>query len=312
MRTNRLLVVALVAPLAAACAGGPDLSPDAQGAQAGAARVQLIVTRTLPSSADVRVDADARFVRYSGVGADSAQTLAGIVSPDAIALGTCGVLDPGQAVDSALSNQPSSQIDLRLVDAGALRLQIGDGLSLQLLPERAPDILPFLSGVQYGASEVTQAPVLDGADVRFAAAGGDAVDDLGAFGTVATFPSEVRIAQVAGMDPNAGPVVVSLRTPPVNVRWLPDPAPGPDDAVYVELRTLADSAASFACHVADEGSVDIPITAAQSLPDAARGDGSVWLSVTRVRTLSLDAPAFGGSSVLAIGSRLSTPVTLVP
>jgi len=299
----------------AACAGGAPLSPDAQGPGGTLARVQLVTTRSLPDGT-AQAEAEARFLRYTGVGAADAATLSGLASPDTIPGGSCALFDPTASVDAALAKLGGAGeggLDLELLAAGPLSFRVGGALGVELAAQRTPDLLPFLSGVEYGSRVPMPADPLDNADVTFAAPGApgaDSGDALGPFGASGTLPPDVRLVSVAGDDPTAGSVVAPAGSW-IEVRWQPDAAALPSDAVYVELRALPQSAAELVCRVADSGEFQFPAASASQLPDRAQADGSVWIAVLRTRTTPLTLPGLGSSaSELVLGSREGVPVTL--
>lgn len=226
------------------CGNTRDLPADASGdpalgeATRSLVRIDVEYARTSGAS-DVRLDAQAYFVRYRGLDDRQVPTLLGF--PPAVSLGPdrCLVIDDRAALDRALATR-SAVADLALLDAGRVELRAG-AEPLPLWTRHYPELVPGLTGTVYGATGSVPSAVVLGATHTIATEGG----------------SEVGPFSVSAVAPPAFPDASVERTPAgLRLKWTPVGS----GTLDVEVRSgLPRSARTVMCRVPDQaGAYTVP------------------------------------------------------
>lgn len=197
----------------------------------------------------------AQFVRYRALDRELvARMLALPLDPhhDLPALDRCSVYDLSidQAASVALETETPGTVEL--LEAGDLEVHSG-GRSVTLLPRHFPGLLPFISGVVYGESQVTRVELAQKVQAR--TAGGASV---GSFQASARIPRLPMITGLAGSGPSAR---VSLTAgQDLSLRWQPRVSVDVPAVTYLELRHHRGDKRDLAlrCQVRDDGAFTVP------------------------------------------------------
>jgi hypothetical protein len=233
----------------------------------------------------VAISATARFAEFRGVGEQMARARANLpeLPWDYLRADTCtavsGPSDPGESVGGDTSSR-----ELNLLDGGDMRLGLGT-TSVVVPLALVPDLVPWVSGVEYSLSDAYRMqwrPEPDGRMPLRINLAGSADDDLSGFSVDAAFPEPLGLS--------AQPT----DTGRVRLQWIPSQVGS--DTVTARLRGEGEGAPELACLFSDTGHAEIDLQAFAPNERSSRGEWIVTLS--RIEHTSVDAAGFSGIDVL--------------
>ena len=213
------------------------------------------------------------------------------------------ILNPGQcALESALwpnahEGDAEAGQELVLVDAGELEVQVGD-TRLDVPLSLVPDLLPYMSGVEYAYFADDLDP-FDGAEAVTVAAAGGLSDDLPAFTVEGTLPAPLALSYTADD-------LASIDAGALVVRWNLDESASPSESQpesqTVGLRLtpmLGDDPLGddVVCLVSDRGQTRLELAELRTLGFAADAD-SVRIEASRSRASLFDVGAWAGTELV--------------
>lgn len=261
-------------------------------------RVHLVLS-TLPGLDDTDVDEGApegfeltaRFAMVRGLDEEFVRARADM--PDLIE----DLLNPGQcAAEGALwATDLAPELaepghELVLVDAGELQVQVGDA-RLDVPLSLVPDLLPYMSGVEY-AYFSDNGPVLDEVDAVTVAAAGGLTDDLPGFTVESPLPTAIDLSytaeDLAELD-SAGALVV---------RWAPETVE--DGTLGLRFTPLLGDEPvgdDILCVVSDRGQTRLELSQLRTLGLAADAD-SIRVEASRTRASLFDVGAWAGTELV--------------
>lgn len=263
---------------------------EAQG-PARLARIHLIVQPAPdPLGTEPQLDVTARFVRYRGLDDDFVRGRVGVVplAHERLAIGQCQSADLLEQIESGERPLGGTR-ELLLIDAGNLRVRLG-GVQLEVPLVLLPDLLPYMSGVEY-------AEVLDALPTVF---------------SIGDERTDVALELEGSSDEEVPPTVVRARLPrrlelqtqgtfdsdALALTWRTDPeASGPlilRIASYVGSEPLGNE---VVCAVDDDGEYRLDLVALRELGLGAAGEG-LRVSAARVAASSFEAGEFTGGEVI--------------
>lgn len=238
--------------------------PDAGSSSFARLRITLSVTR----DGQTALASEARLLRFRDVDPESAGVLAGASVPslDELPLGRCVRVDGDQLLAEALAGS-SPDAAVAMLDAGEVVVRAGDR-AVRLTPRYVPEVVPFVSGVEYEAEEDTigRLPPLSlrAGDEAFVSAFGG--QDVGRFDATATIPSVPRVV-AAGLDADGN----------LRVRWVAEPDAA--DGVVVSVAS-GHGGGTLRCRVANGATY---LTIPRTLIDSGEGSSeTVELAVERI------------------------------
>ncbi|MCR9164328.1 MAG: hypothetical protein NXI35_26860 [bacterium] len=216
------------------------------------------------------------------------------------------MLSPGQcAVESALWPTDLDDIpaepghELVLVDAGDLEVQLGE-TRLDVPLSLVPDLLPYMSGVEY-AYFSESSPALDEADQVVVAAAGGQSDDLPPFSVDSPLPDAIDLSYTAED-------LASLDDDALVLRWNARLADGDRDDAEAEafgmrLTPLSGGVGGeplgddLLCVVSDLGQTRLELGYLRTLGFAADAD-AVRIEASRTRASLFDVGAWAGTELV--------------
>ena len=299
-----MLALGIAVGLAACSDAGPGQGTGEGGDEAEALRLGRVhvVLSTVEQDRDQEAEEDededgfeltARFAMVRGLDeefvrarADMPELLEDMLSP-----GQCAVEGALWPTDLDAPAEPGHE--LVLVDAGDLEVQLGE-TRLDVPLSLVPDLLPYMSGVEY-AHFSESAPSLDDADqVTVAAAGGQS-DDLPAFAVDSPLPEAIDLSYTAED-------LASLDDDALVLRWNADDASDDEDDATIGLRLtpmlggepLGDD---FVCVVSDVGQTRLGLAYLRTLGFAADAD-AVRVEASRTRASLFDVGAWAGTELV--------------
>lgn len=302
VRAHTLLALGFAVGLSACSDAGPGTGTGEGGADEAEAlrlgRVHLVLS-TLPTDDPETTETDdaldgfeltARFAMVRGLDEEFVRARADM--PDLLE----DLLNPGQcAAESSLwafdlppeTAEPGHE--LVLVDAGELEVQLGD-TRLEVPLSLVPDLLPYMSGVEY-AYFAERSPSLDETDAVTVAAAGGLTDDLPAFTVDSPLPSAIELSYTAED-------LASLDQGALVVRWNADTV----DEATMGLRftpTLGDEPVGddILCLVNDRGQARLELSELRTLGFAPDADG-VRVEASRTRASLFDVGAWAGTELV--------------
>jgi hypothetical protein len=180
--------------------------------------------------------------------------------------------------------------ELVLVDAGELQVQVGDA-RLDVPLSLVPDLLPYMSGVEY-AYFSDNGPVLDEVDAVTVAAAGGLTDDLPGFTVESPLPTAIDLSytaeDLAELD-SAGALVV---------RWAPETVE--DGTLGLRFTPLLGDEPvgdDILCVVSDRGQTRLELSQLRTLGLAADAD-SIRVEASRTRASLFDVGAWAGTELV--------------
>ncbi len=220
----------------------------------------------------------AQFVRYSALDQEQVARLLGLpLDPeeDLPALDLCRTYDlsiPPEAEEALVEGSPAN---VELLEAGDLQIQAQEK-TISLMPRHFPGLLPFISGVIYGESQLTMDKQPQ--QISASSSGGEAV---GNFYAQLSTPALPRLTSLGNAQPAAQVTVEGGG--PLAVRWR-SASPAPEDVTYLELRyTQEKQEVALRCRVRDDGAFSIPRAMLAGV------EGRATLELTRLRRSSFSA-----------------------
>ena len=163
----------------------PVLAPEREGKEQEAhALVRVDVQYHRAGQDEVKLDAQAYFVRYRGLDDSQAPTLLGFHGMRATGIERCVSIDDKAALDRALASRAATA-EVELLDAGRLELRAGD-LHLPLDARHYPELVPGVVGTVYGATGSTPTHLILGAMHTLSTDGGG---EVGPFSVSARAPT---------------------------------------------------------------------------------------------------------------------------
>lgn len=293
-------VLALVFVWAAACSGR-DVSRDAGESLRSLVRVDLSYTRADgAASAEPRFDAQAHFVRYRSLDPARVPTLLGFTDFDGIPLDACRASNGVADLDEALASDLSSRgfpAEVSLLDAGRIEVR-GPADRGALLPHHYPELVPFVSGVVYGADEAR--PIQLGLAQTYQVSG-EGGEDVGPFLATATAPHAFPVVSASAL----------RRTFDLDVRWSDAPDFTDADPLLLEVKWSSRSGAhTVRCRVRDDGQFNVPHETFDAIPSPSLLS-SATVTATRVSRSPLSAPGVGRGE-LTVELRDAAPLQVLP
>jgi hypothetical protein len=262
--------VCVAAGLLGACVsdGLRHAPPDAGTASFARVEVRL----ALPRGGEPGVESRAAFVRFAGVDAEAALTLAGAGGGELdLAPGRCARVSSDARLDGALS-ATAPDATVWTLDAGDLAVQAAGRLD-RLTAGHAPELLPFVTGPVY-AAQGGAAPEWGTGEVRVTGFGGDGVAPFDASGAIPPLP---RVLEVNGVPVGDAPATIEPGTH-LLVRWAGAGAAAAGDEVSVVLEWGVDGE-EIRCRPGDGSAVVVPRALLATLDTGA----PVTLAVERTR-----------------------------
>ncbi len=277
---RRLAPIALAVVFAAGCTGR-DAVRDAGDAVRGLVRVDLSYTHTagmLPG--DARFDAQARFVRYRSFDTASVPTILGIADFESLPLDGCKASDGTAELDSALAaDSVAPTAEVALLDAGNLDLR-GPIDRAAITERHYPELVPFVSGVDYGGDEMSPVALALGQPYQVVGEGGN---EVGPFSATVTAPRSFPTLSVDLLH----------RGSDLDVRWSTETAPT-SEPLLIEARwsSRIGGTHTVRCRVRDDGAFSIAHDAFAELP-ATTALSSATVTATRLQRAPFVAPGAG-------------------
>lgn len=288
--------------LAAACSPAEEVESSQgsrEGEERGAgaarlARIHVIVQATPdPLGSEPQLDVTARFARYRGLDDDFVRARVGVapLASERLAVGQCLSAELLEAVDAS-ERRPAGARELQLIDAGNLRLRLA-GAPIEVPLVLLPDLLPYMSGVEY-------AQVIDAMPSVFSLVGerapvtidleGSSDEEVPATSLQAHLPRPLELETVGTFERDV-----------LELSWRPDAATaGP---VVVRLASYVGSEPlgnEVICALADTGGYRLDLRDLRDLGLGAVGEG-LRVSASRAAVTSFDAGEFvGGELILEI------------
>jgi len=298
METMRRVFLAVFALVFAAGCSGRDAVHDAGDPARSLIRVDLSYTHTAGAS-DVKFDAQGHFVRYRAFDPQSVPTILGFADFDAIPLDTCRIQDGTAALDQALGADPANGVpaEVALLDAGRIDVR-GPVDRSTLRAAHYPELVPFVSGVVYGADEARPLGLSVGQPYEIIGQGGE---EVGRFEATVSAP---RNFPSLTLDPlrRSAPGVSDLF-----VRWAPAEADAEPLFLEVKWSSRAGSRA-VRCRVTDDGEFAVPRSSFDSLPSSF---GSASVMASRIARAPFLAPG-AGRGELSVQLRDIAPLQVAP
>jgi hypothetical protein len=268
-----VVVLAGLAPLPLACGGTGELHTIAPPSGSYARVTVAYVHRHGAPAHQDELEAEAQFVSYSNAEAPAVAALLG-QPPEPTRRGECRIIDRRARSEHAGATA-GPDVEIALLDAGDLEVHGPTGRT-HLTPRRHPDLVPFVAGVFYAASEPpTLLEPTPAGEVQILGTGGP---EIGPFTVTVPFPLEAPALDVnwsaAGLD----------------LRWR---SADEEEGVAVEIRDAhGDGSRSLACLTADDGAFVVPAALIQVL--AAR---ELQVTATRQRRQSFTADGIDSGEV---------------
>jgi len=221
----------------------------------------------------------AQFVRYSYLDRHQVARLLGLP------------LDPERDLPSldqcktyALSSNANTEEDLidgrpgkvELLEAGDLQVQTRGRAVASLMPRHFPGLIPFVSGVIYGESQVTMNKQPE--QIKASSLGGEGV---GRFFSQLSSPALPRLIRLGDALPTAQATLPRDRD--LALQWNSAKA-SPEDVTYVELHyNLGEQELALRCRLRDDGEFSIPRVMLSNV------NGKATLKLSRLRRRFFDA-----------------------
>jgi len=264
-------------------------------------RVHLVLS-SLPSPPETELEADsadgfeltARFAMVRGLDEEFVRARADMpdLLEDLLNPGQCAAESSLWATDLAPENAEPGH-ELLLVDAGEFEVRVGD-TRLEVPLSLVPDLLPYMSGVEY-AYFSENGPMLDDAEAVTVLAAGGLTDDLPAFTVESPLPAAIDLnytaEDLASVDAPGGGALV--------VRWAEDAASSSGTIGLRFTPLLGDEPVGddILCVVEDRGQTRLELSQLRTLGLAADAD-MVRVEASRVRASLFDVGAWAGTELV--------------
>ena len=255
--------------------------PEARDAGMRLGRIHLLLqpTNALTAQEEPEFEITARFAYFRGLDEEFVRGRVGLPVPPErmLALGQCLDSERLEPNDARANDTDGSSRELVLIDAGNLRVEL-DGTMFDVPLSLVPDIVPYMSGVEY-VQIIDELPsvLLAGPGRVTVEAEGAQEDQLPPFRVSGTLPAALELRQ-------APSDVAELGEDAMVLRWTPDPES--DEPVVVRVVALSDSNDVFGreitCVVADHGEARLDLVSLRTLGLGAPGPLRVLASRTHV------------------------------
>jgi hypothetical protein len=272
---------------------------DAESEALRLGRIEVVLdSKTEPTDEGLQVTARFAFVRGLDEDFVRARLSMPLLTHDVVKPGSC-VVDDFYASDATLGPADGPR-ELLLVDAGDLRLKIGDE-RIAVPVSLVPDLVPFMSGVEYVYYGEAVATDTDGDHQLVVEAGGSQTDELPPFVAEGRVPRPIELT-AATYD------LEGMRRDALVLGW----APGDAETITFRITAMAGSEPvgdDLLCVARDEpGTTGIALASlrALGLPDHA---DSVRVQASRFYTSTFEAGEFSGTE-LVIERRSSASTVL--
>lgn len=303
VRASAIIALGLAVGLTACSDAGLGNGADEGGLDEAEAlrlgRVHLVVSMldeaVVPDASEVQADASgfeltARFAMVRGLDEEFVRARADM--PDLLE----DLLNPGQcASESALwpvdltAGTLESGHELVLVDAGDLEVELGQ-TRLDVPLSLVPDLLPYMSGVEY-AYFSDAAPALEDVDAVSVAAAGGLTDDLPAFAVESPMPAAIDLTYTTED-------LASLAAGALVVRWnAEDYDDGTLGLRFTPLLGEEPLGDDIFCLVGDSGQTRLDLAELRTLGLAPDADG-VRVEASRTRASLFDVGAWTGTELV--------------
>lgn len=299
------LALALLGSGATGCAGeelgsGQAHEPELESLRLG--RVHVVLEPETDPADEPYDDLDAfevtaRFAFVRGLDEDfvRARIDMPVLPSDVVPPGACAASDQ-LATGSTESSDAPSRGELLLVDAGDLRMQIGSGsdAAFEVPMSLVPDLLPYMSGVEYLYYSEELPPDLpaDGGAAVVVESKASPSEELPAFRAEGTIPSALAL-HVTEDD------LQELARGALVLRWQGTDS-NDDDVVTVRLTGLQGGepvGSELTCVLFDEGQSRLSFDSLRTLGLMLDAE-ALRVTVSRLHAASFDAGDFVGSELL--------------
>lgn len=276
--------------LATACAGEIDDAPsDAEAERLHLGRVHVLLEPgdETEDGEPAAFEVTARFAYVRGFDEDVARARIdmAVLPHDSLRVGEC-VPSDHLAVPSDVEAEGDVQ-ELVLLDAGDLQVRIG-GEQLRVPLSLVPDLLPYMSGVEY-LYYGNELPEVDGAPDLAVTASGSVTDELPPFRADGIVPKALGLgaspAELGALDQDA-----------LALHWQE----AGDDVITLRIVGLTDAETTgteLTCVLEDRGAarLDLGYLRARGLSSEA---ASFQVTASRLHTSTFDAGDFAGSELV--------------
>jgi len=299
--TRALQVLALVASLAGlgalACSSqeepwGPTPRAEVEGEVGRLARIHVALAPAPDVIAgDPQLDVRARFAAFRGleVGLVRARVGLGPLPHERVGLGSCVIADHVDGLGEAEPRSQRAERELLLLDGGDLRIRAG-GVDLEVPLVLVPDLLPYMSGVEYELV-VPSLPSVFALDeralVELELGGGD--EELPPSLIKAALPGRIDLRAEA----TPGAALVDLV-------WSPDPRGAKDAALLLRLGAYVGGEAighEVVCSVVDRGTLRLDVEELRRLGLGGAGEG-LRIVASRTSTSTFEVGEFSGGELI--------------
>jgi hypothetical protein len=257
-------------------------------------RVDVSYTRVAGANgvSEPRFDAQAHFVRYRSFDPASVPTLLGFPDFDNIPLDSCRVTDGTADLDEALATPG----EVSLLDAGRVDVR-GPIDRAQMRRSHYPELVPFVSGIIYGADEARPLSLGLGQPYQVSGEGGE---EVGPFSSTVSAP-------------RGFPMLVLLplrRSDSMDVRWAANfGIERAEEPLLLEVKWSSRAGSrAVRCRVRDDGEFTIGREAFESLPAQP---AQATVTATRVARSAVVAPG-AGKGELTFELRDVAPLQVIP
>ncbi|MBK8263083.1 MAG: hypothetical protein IPK80_17305 [Nannocystis sp.] len=240
---------------------------------------------------DPQLDVRARFAAFRGLEVEVVRARLGLgpLPHERVGVGSCVIADHVDGLAEVEPRPQRAERELLLLDGGDLQLRVG-GVELAVPLVLVPDLLPYMSGVEYELV-VPSLPSVFALDERalieLELGGGD--EELP--------PSQIKAALPARIDLRAeamsGPSLVDLS-------WSPDPRGAKDAPLLLRLGAYIGGEAighEVLCAVVDRGALRLDVEELRRLGLGGAGEG-LRIVASRTRTSTFEVGEFSGGELI--------------
>lgn len=288
--SNRVAFLASFALMATACTGVDEGRSESEVEQLRLGRVHVLlegVNAEEEASDDLEVSARFAYVRGLEEEFVRARIDMPVLAQDVLSPQEC---DATERLTAAPSEADGGDIqELVLVDAGDLRLNIGDA-RYEVPLSLVPDLLPYMSGVEYVMYSDELPAVRDGVQMSVEASGSQ-TDELPPFVAEGQVPTALDLA----LPPNAYGEMVRNG---LVFGW--HGSDNADDTITVQITGLVGeepAGSEITCVLNDTGQVRLKLDWLRALGLATNAD-AIQIEASRLTTRSFDVGDFAGSELV--------------
>jgi hypothetical protein len=269
----------------AACSGRE--THDAGDPARSLIRVQVSYTHASGTPpANLRYEAQARFVRYRSLDPAGVPTLLGFADYDSIPIDSCRVSDGATELDEALGLGTRVPAEVALLDAGRVELR-GPIDRSPMRVAHYPELVPFVAGVVYGTDENRPLTPALGQAVQVVGEGGE---EVGPFTASVTVPRSLPLLLVEPL----------RRGSDLDLRWSTDEAAEPllleaKWSARGQRETMPGGARVVRCRVHDDGEFAVPGEAFDAIPPTLF---TATVTAARLTRAPVQAPGAGRGELI--------------